>query len=391
MSIQSQVSPVEAARNLAPHIAGVADRIERERRLPPDLVEALADAGLFKMLAPRAYGGGEVDLVTFGRAVEELARADASVAWCIAQACGTSMRMAYVEPQVARMVLSPRLAALASGTGPLANNRAQAVAGGYRVTGEWGFASGGHHSTWMCAEARLYDEAGAPVLSPEGKHRTRIFLFPQSEVTWKDTWHVIGLRGTGSDTYAVRDLFVPAERSCQDMAEAPREPGTLYLFPIRAAFSTGFASVAFGIVRTMLDTFEEVAASKTPRAGLTVLRENAVVQSQVGRAEAILGAARAYMHQTLRDAWDYASEHGGLSLEHRVRVRLATTHAIQQAAQAGDMMHMAAGATAVFQTSPFERRFRDLHAVTAHVQGHQLHYETVGQFFLGLDPDRSWL
>ena len=176
-----------------------------------------------------------------------------------------------------------------------------------------------------------------------------------------------------------------------DQTEQPLERGALYQFPIRAAFSSGFASVAFGIVRSMLDAFEDVAQDKVPRAGMVVLKQNAVVQSQVARAEAQLRAARAYMHQTLREAHAYAEQHGTLSLEQRVLIRLATTHAIQQAAQVGDAIHMAAGATAVFASSPFERWFRDLHAVTAHVQGHQIHYETVGQFFLGIQPEMAWL
>ena len=391
MSTQSQLSPIEAARNLVPLITAEADRIEREQRVPAAIVQALADAGLFKLLAPKRYGGAETDLVTFARATEAIATADASVAWCMSQANGTVMRMAWAQPEVARTIVTPHLAVLASGTGPLPQIRAVAVPGGYRVTGEWGFASGGHHSTWMCAEARLYHTDESPELLPDGKHRTRIMLFPQEVVSWRETWQVIGLRGTGSDTYSVTDLFVPEDHTLHDVTDRPLERGTLYCFPIRAAYSAGFASVACGIVRVMLDTFEDVAQGKQPRAGFTVLKNNAVVQSQVARAEAILGAARAYMHQTLHEAWEFAAANGELSVEQRVRVRLATTHCIQQAAQAGDMMHMAAGATAVFQSSPFDRRFRDLHAVTGHVQGHQLHYETAGQFFLGLDPDRAWI
>lgn len=391
MSTQSQLPPLEAAQCLGPAITAELDRIEREQRVPPHIVQAMADAGLFKLLAPRRYGGAETDLVTFAMATEAVAMADASVAWCMSQANGTVMRMAWAQPQVAAAIVTPHLASLASGTGPLAQNRAVAVPGGYRVTGEWGFASGGHHSTWMCAEARLYHADGSPNLTDDGKHRTRIMLFPQDVVSWRETWQVLGLRGTGSDTYSVSDLFVPADHTLQDVTEPPIEPGTLFCFPIRAAYSAGFASVACGIVRVMLDTFEEVAQGKQPRAGMTVLKNNAVVQSQVARAEATLGAARTYMHHTLRQAWEFAQTNGELSIEQRVRVRLATTHCIQQAAQAGDMMHMAAGATAVFQNNPFDRRFRDLHSVTAHVQGHQLHYETAGQFFLGLDPDRAWI
>lgn len=391
MSIQSQLSPVAIAQALVPSITAEADRIEREQRVPAHLVEALCDAGMFKLLAPRSVGGAEADLLTFAQTVEAIAMADASVAWCVAQAGATVRRMGWAPLELARTIIAPRLCVLGSGSGPMALNRAVAVPGGHRLTGEWGFASGGHHSTWLCAEARLFHADESPELLPDGKQRTRIFMVPQEVVTWRETWHVSGLRGTGSDTYAVTDLFVPQEQALHDVTEPPRELGTLFRFPYRSAGAAGFASVACGIVRVMIDTLEEVAQGKTPRAGMTVLRDNAVVQSQVGRAEAVLGAARAYLHQTLSETWEFATANGELSLALRVRLRLAAAHAIQEAARAGDMMHMAAGATAVFQGSPLERRFRDLHVATAHGQGQQLHYESAGQFFLGLDPDRAYI
>lgn len=389
MSTETESSPVERARTLLPSIAAEADRIEREQRIPGHLLEALADAGLFKLLAPRSLGGSEVDFVTYAQTLEVLAMGDASLAWCIGQASPLVMRMPWAEPEVAREVLSPRDAVLASGTAT-PQCHAVPVAGGYRVTGEWRFGSGGHHATWLLGDVRVTDADGTPQLVPSGAPRSTIVMFPQANVTWHDNWQVSGLRGTGSDTYAVTDLFVPDDHVI-NVSQPPRTPSKLTCFPVRVGHGAGFASIACGIVRVMLDTFEEVAQGKIPRAGMTVLRDNAVVQSQVGRAEAILGAARAYMHDTLRKAWEYANVHGDLSIELRVRMRLANTHALQEAARAGDMMHMAAGSTAVFQSSPFERRFRDLHAATAQVQAQQIHYETAGQFFLGIDPERAWI
>ncbi len=389
VSTETESLPVGKARALVPSIIAEADRIEREQRVPDHLVEALTDAGLFKLLAPLGLGGTETDLVTYARTIEVLAAADASLAWCVAQASPLAMRMPWADPEIARAILTPRLAVLASGTAS-AQTRAVAAPGGYRVTGEWRFGSGGHHSTWMLGEVRVYGLDGSPELLSDGRPRTTIVTFPQSVVTWHDAWQVSGLRGTGSDTYAVTDLFVPDEQVI-DVTLQPRTPSKLNCIPIRAAHGAGFAAVACGIVRVMLDTFEDVAQGKTPKAGMTVLRENAVVQSQVGRAEAILGAARAYLHETLQEAWEFAGTHGELDLALRVQMRLANTHALQEAARAGDMMHMAAGSTAVFQSSPFERRFRDLHAATAQVQAQQLHYETAGQFFLGIDPDRAWI
>ncbi len=380
---------MRAARALVPAIAAAADGIEREQRIPRHLVDALTDAGLFKLLAPQPLGGTETDPVTYARTIEVLAMADASVAWCVAQASPLVFRMAWADQDVAQTILAPQRAIPASGTAA-PESRAVSAPGGYRVTGEWRFGSGGHHATWMLGDVRLHDSAGSPELASDGTARTAIATFPQPAVTWRDHWHVSGLRGTGSDSYALQDVFVPREHMI-NVAQPPQTPSKLNCFPVRVGHGAGFASVALGIVRVMLDAFEEIAQGKTPKAGRTVLRDNAVVQSQVGRAEAILGAARAYMYDALEEAWEYAQANGELSIPLRIRMRLANTHALQEAARAGDMIHMAAGSTAVFQDSPFERRFRDLHAATAQVQAQQIHYETAGQFFLGIDPATAWI
>src|ERR1051326_5119124 len=205
----ADISPIERARQLRAMIEAAAPAIERDRALPPELLAALFDAGLFKMLLPRSCGGEEGDPVTFVTAVEEIAKADASTAWCVAQASGCSMAAADIEPAVAREIFAARDAVVAWGpVGPTV--RATAVDGGYRVTGTWSYASGSRHAQWLGGHSPLVDADGKPCLGADGKPTERTMLFRKSEAVVKDVWQVVGLKGTGSDSYTVTDLFVPA-------------------------------------------------------------------------------------------------------------------------------------------------------------------------------------
>jgi alkylation response protein AidB-like acyl-CoA dehydrogenase len=381
---------LDRIRRLAPQLDALGDEIERERRLPQPLLDALFEAGLFRLLLPRALGGAELDPVGFVRVIEAVAGLDASTAWVLCQTAGCSMVAAYLPPGVAREIFAddPR-GVLAWGPGPDA--RAVAVEGGYRVTGTWSFASGGRHATWLGGQCPILDADGAPRLR-NGAPETRTLLFPTTSACWIDVWHVIGLRGTGSDAFTVTDLFVPQAYSvARDDPSERRHAGPLYCFPTGSLYASGFAGVALGIARATLDAFVELARDKTPRGSARALRESAVVQSQLAQAEARIGAARAYLLGSLEEIWREVGRVGSLSLAQRVRIRLAATYAIHQAKEAADVAYHAAGATAVFTSSAFERRFRDLHTVTQQLQGRLAHFETVGRFLLGLEIDTAFL
>jgi indole-3-acetate monooxygenase len=386
-----EVDYIERARALAPEIEARADQIEQERRLPEPVLAALFEAGLFRLLLPRSLDGGEVDPVTFARVMEEIARADASTAWCLCQASGCSMSAAYLSHDAAMEIFGrDRRAVLAWGPGPGA--RAIAVDGGYRVTGTWSFASGGRHATWLGAHCPISDSGGSPRRTPNGKLVERTMLFPAASATFVDVWHVSGLKGTGSDAYTVSDLFVPHDHSISrdDPAER-RQPGLIYCFPTGSFYASGFASVALGIARRMLDAFVSLAREKTPRGYKRPLANNAVIQSQVGQAEAQLSSARRFLMGSLADIWGAVGSSGTLTMDQRMLIRLASTYAIHQAKAVADVTHHAAGATSIFVDSAFDRGFRDIHAVTQQLQGRQTHFETVGQFMLGIEPDTTFL
>ena len=382
---------VERARGLAPLIEACADQIEQERRLAGPVLDALFGAGMFRLLLPRTLDGGEVDPATFARVIEEVAKADASTAWCLCQASGCSMSAAYLPPDVASEVFGrDRRAVLAWGPGPDA--RAVAVDGGYRVTGMWSFASGCRHATWLGGHAPIFEADGSPRRNDAGKTVERTMLFPASHAQIEDVWHVSGLRGTASDAFTVSDLFVPHEYSISrdDPAER-RQPGPLYCFPTGSLYASGFASVALGIARRMLDGIVDLAKEKTPRGFKRTLRDSAVMQSQVGYAEGQLESARHFLLGSLEEIWRAVGRSGVLTMEQRVRIRLASTYAIHQAKAVADMAHHAGGGTSIFVASAFDRGFRDIHAVTQQLQGRQSHFETVGQFLLGHEPDTTFL
>ncbi|MCG6953496.1 MAG: acyl-CoA dehydrogenase family protein [Betaproteobacteria bacterium] len=378
-------------RELAPCIAAAAPEIERTRRVPQDLLDALHAAALYRMLIPRRYAGGEVHPLVFMRTVQALARADASIAWNIGQNAVCAIVAAYLEPEVAQAIFGDPRAVLAWGPaqGPV---RAVVCEGGYRVTGRWSFASGMRQATWLGPQCPVFEADGNPRRSGEEHRRKRVFLVPASAARAEDVWDVIGLRGTASDAFEVEDLFVPEAYSVH--RESPvenREPGWLYCFSIHNLFSCGFASIALGVAQAMLDAFIELAAHKVPRGMHNTARENAVVQGGVARARAKLESAEAYLLDSVEEICDAVRATREVTLAQRMRIRLCSTHAIHAAREAGEFAYEAAGATAVFAANPFERRFRDLHTIAQQLQGRAAHFETVGQHLLGLDADTTFL
>ena len=384
---------LDRARTLAPMIQACADDIERDRRLPRSLLTALIEAGMFRLLLPRSLGGGEVDPITFVEVMEEIAKVDASTAWCLCQAAGCSMTAAYLPPAVAQKIFGrDQEGIVAWGPGPDA--RAVAADGGYRVTGTWSFASGSRHATWLGAHCPVYETDGTLRKRPDGATEVRTMLFPASQATLIDVWHVMGLRGTGSDSFSVSDLFVPRDYSVlRDDPSERREEGALYCFKSGNLYASGYAGLALGVARSTLEALIDLAKEKKPRGFARLLRDNAVVQFQVGQAEAKLRSARAFLMTSLDEIWDAIGRSGNptLTLDQRVTIRLAATHAIHQAREIVEVAYNAAGGNAVFTNNAFERRFRDIHTVTQQLQGRWTHFETVGQFLLGLEPDTTWM
>jgi alkylation response protein AidB-like acyl-CoA dehydrogenase len=376
---------------IAPMLAAAGEAIDIERELPSPVIAAMVDAGLFRLLMPRSLGGSELLPAQYVPIVEALARIDASTGWCVNQNSGCSMTAAYLAPEVARDIFGGPRGILAWGPGP---GEARVAPGGYRVTAKWAFASGSHHATWLGCHVPVIEADGKPRSNSDGTPVVRTMLFPKSATEFTDIWHTIGLRGTGSDQYAVKDLFVPEGYSVNVLSRKDipaREPALLYRFSSLSMYAAGFAGVALGIGRGMLDSFIELARDKIPRGARVTMRNNNVIQSQAAQAHAKLSSARRWLLGSLEDITAAVAERGHISIEERMTIRLAATFCIHQSVEVVDMLYEAAGSGAIFNINPFERRFRDIHSVAQQLQGRQQHFEIVGAHILGLETDTSWL
>lgn len=374
------------ARALAPLIESEADRIERERRLPDQVMAALHDAGLYRMCLPASIDGGAATPLAVMEVLEAVAAADASTAWCLGQALGCSLAAAYVEPEVARAVFGAADAVLA--WGPTSRDaKAVAVDGGYRLSGRFRFASGSRNASWLGAHCAVFEADGTQRAGAGGKPVDRTFLFPIECADITDVWRVIGLRGTGSDDYAVEDLFVAdAYTFVRDVPAGLREDWPLYRISFITFYGIAFAGVALGIARSMLDSFVGLAAEKIAARTTTVLRENAVIQTQVAHAEWQLCASRAFLVEMIERTWQTAAAGEDFPLDQRTRLRLAISYAMNQAREVAEFAFRAAGTNAIFEDGPFERRFRDMQAVSQQSQANQWNFVAAGQALLGLEP-----
>ncbi|WP_050426486.1 acyl-CoA dehydrogenase family protein [Bradyrhizobium tropiciagri] len=373
------VDLVERARALAPLIIAEADEIERTRRLTPSVTSALVENGLYRALLPKRFGGAEATLDAFMQMQEEIAKADASTAWCLGQCSVCAMTAAYLEPDAANEIFNTAPGILAWGA---IAHEVRAEPGGYRANARWDFASGSRQASWLGAHVRVVEADGLPRKKADGSPEIRTILFPMSQAVMYDVWDVIGLKGTGTDSYSVDNLFIPDKfAALRDDPAACREGGPLYKLSTNMVFSMGFAATALGVARAMLDAATELARAKTPQ-GLKAMRDNNAVQGQIGRTEASLRAARAYLYATAHDVWSDLARGEPITEAHRIAIRIASTWTIHQSASVVDIAYHMLGATAVFAKNPFERRFRDMHAIAQQIQARDTQYEDAGKAIL---------
>ena len=369
----------DRARALAPLITRDADEIERTRRLTPAVTSALVENGLYRALLPKSLGGTEATLQAFMQMQEEVAKADASTAWCLGQCSVCAMTAAYLDRDAAEEIFNAPPGILAWGA---IAHEVKVVPGGYIANARWDFASGSRQASWLGAHVRVVEADGTPRRKADGSPEIRTILFPVSSATMYDVWDVIGLKGTGTDSYSVENLFVPEKfAALRDDPAALREQGPLYKLSTNMVFSMGFAATALGVARATLDAAIELARAKTPQ-GLKAMRDNNAVQGLIGRTEASLRAARAYLYATADEVWRDLSRGEPIAEEHRVALRIAATWTIHQSASVVDTAYHMAGATAVFAANQFERRFRDMHAIAQQIQARDTHYEDAGKAIL---------
>ncbi|PWU07475.1 MAG: hydroxylase [Terriglobia bacterium] len=381
------ISLLDAVARIAPILREKAAEAERERRLSKEAVEAMKSAGLYRMCKPRAFGGLEVDAITAMRVMEEVSRLDSAAGWNLQISTGGGSFGAWLPAEGGKELFGGHPDdVLAGALAP--PGKAVPADGGYRVTGRWPFASGCHHASWLFGSA-LVMEGGEPRKDEKGNPTQLLIAFPASDVKILDTWHTMGMRGTGSNDIAVEDVFVPERRAAviAPLAKLPEAfSGPLYRmtvwFPV-----AGLAAPALGTARAAIDDLLDLGRKKTPSYLRSTVGERPVAQFQVGQAEALLGAARAYLYEALQEAWDTALEGRMLSQQQKIKVQLATSHAIRSAADAVDLVHQAAGTSGIREEQRFERYFRDIHVMTQHAFGSVNRIESAGKLLFGQPTD----
>ena len=366
------LTPLARAEALVPKITAAADEIDAERRLPSALSDAMKDAGLFRLLVPRSVGGEEMDWPEYLDVVRTIAYADGSAGWCFNQGAVFATTCCRAPEALAEEVWGDPRTVIGNGP-PQGSIDLEHVKGGYRLSGRWMFSSGCRHANWIAA---VSGGRGEP---------PRLHLLPRDDVDFLDVWQVSGLRGTGSFSFRVSDFFVPDAHTMR-LDVPPREPGPIYVIPQGLLFACGFGCVALGVSRAGLDATIELCSDKRPRFGSRPLAEDPVIQQQIGKAEARWQAAKALLFESAGNVWKSVTATGMITMAERIQLRMAGTHAIRESAGVVDIAYNLSGSTAIFHDRAIQRRFQDAHVITQQVQGREAHYETAGQYFLGLDP-----
>jgi alkylation response protein AidB-like acyl-CoA dehydrogenase len=378
---------LDRVKDIAPILRAHAAEAEAQRRLSRPVVDAMLQAGLYSMARPKAFGGLEVDPLTMFRVIEEVSRHDSAAGWNVQLAAVTNCNMAWLPDEGATEILNSHPQTIIAGSftpGP----RAMPVEGGYRLSGRWPFVSGGHEAHWFEFLPQIMD-GDQPLRSDQGSPVQRLMFLPADKATILDTWHTLGMRGTGSDDVVVSDLFIPERHTA--LLVPLEKPGTAYqgpLYRLTIWVPIGLmAPVALGIARAAMDDLLALARTKTPSYTGSALAQRQVVQRQVAEAEATLSAGRAYLYATFQENWEAALQGAELTLDRKLKMQLATTHAIVCAAKAVELVHTTAGTSAIRNEYPFQRYFRDVHTITQHAFASASRYESVGALMLGVESD----
>ena len=384
-------APVRAAAALQPVIRAHREEIEREQRLPKDLVEEFHRAGFYSLVMPRTMGGLQTDPLTYLRVVELLAEASGSVGWNLANNSIAQLVTLGLTDEGVQEIYAHGADTVVAGTAVMGGGTAVPVEGGYRVTGRWPFGTGCQESAWMLGSFQILD-GDQPRRSPDGASVHWRGVFERSEVqTVEGSWDVAGLRATGSFDWTVDDVFLP-ERRTMVHAGIPldnqwkRWPGITYALPAQAWVGPHHSAVITGIARAGIDALIELASEKTPRGRTGRLCENPQVQEAVGRADTILNAGRAYRSAMVTDVWNTVAAGEDTTLEQRARCRLAGAYAADSAREAMDLVFRQGGSTSYRRESRLAECWRDLHVVGQAVTLMPEWYPMGGRVFLNMDP-----
>lgn len=367
-------------KQLLPKVKARRAEIEQGRKIPKDLAAALRDTGIFALGVPRALGGDEASPADTARVVETIAEADGSTGWVSMIGISSGQAAGYMQEAGAKEVYADPTAPVAALAGPI--GRFTREDGGLRVSGRWSFASGIDHCEWIWVGGMVF-ENDAVVMTEHGPEIHHVSL-PVGEGEVFDTWHVSGLRGTGSNDFAVNDVFVPEQRVWSLFDPSGHRPEPLYQMPVVSTFvGSTLAPVALGIARAALNELTELAQTKVPTMSMAVLADRAAGQVDIARAEAKLGSARAFLYDAIDDMWDTVLVGREPTMRQRALVRIAAVNAVETGADVTRTCNVLAGGGALYDTSDFQRHARDAEAMLHHFTVAQHTWEDAGRALLG--------
>ncbi len=350
------------ARALSGFLRDKSDAIEEARRLPSEVAARLRQAGMFRLMMPQEWGGPEMRPAEQVEVIEELAKANASAAWCVMIGCDSGFFAGFLEDGAAREIY-PRLDMITAGSAT-PSGRAERVAGGYRVTGKWSFGSGVTHADVVELACVLY-ENGAPVAKGQGTPVTCGFLTPAANVEVVDNWRTTGMRGTGSCDYSVKDLLVP-ERFLCNIRPPARRPGVLWRRSTN--FLPKVSGVPLGMARAAIDYAVETVKNQAETPSGRPLKDSERIQSVIGTAEMLLGAARSYVFVAMEREWARLESNEQPTLRERADSWLSRVNAAQAAREIVRMLYDALGSVSIYsERSPLDRALRDAETVCQHV------------------------
>jgi len=370
------IRALRRVQEIAPTVALHRRELDATRRLPQALFDALADAGLLRLWLPRTLGGPQLSPDELLTVVEAAAELDASIGWIVGVAAGSSLAAGHMPEAAARRLFGPTRAFCAHVVNP--TGTARRVDGGYEVTGTWSFASGIHHATAVMANCVI---AGS---DPSDARNLLSCFLSRDDVAIQDDWHVAGLRGTGSCSFQAKDVHVPDDHVLPAFHLKPTQPGLLYSLPKLSLLSLIVAAVPIGIAQGAVNEACRLAATKSRTGDTQVLCNRESVQAEMGRSKALLDASRAHLKQALHALSIAVGGPAERLVEARLAFKLACVHACENAVSIVDRMTATIGASAIFETSPIERRARDVHVVARHIAVSENNFALAGRHMLGV-------
>lgn len=376
-----------SALSLQAEIAARADEMDEVRRLPADLARKMAQAGLFRIVTPSAYGGLECSPAQIVDAVAAVAEANASAGWCMMIGATTAINAAYMDRKTAELIYGDPLTITGGVFAPM--GRAIVDGDDYVVSGQWQWGSGSANCSWLCGGAMIVEKDGEIRRLPSGRPDTRMMVFRAEDAELIDTWHVMGLKGTGSGDIAVKDLRIPQAQSVSLVTDTPKVGGALYAFPVFGLLSLGVAATALGNARGALNSFKLLATVKKSQGSSKSLSERATIQTDFAKSTAALNSAQAYLYDEIEKTWDMAETTGEIEVSRRTQLRLACTHMVRTSADVCRTTYELGGGAALYLQNDLQRRFRDSHAMTQHIVAAPATYELFGRILFDLPTDVS--